>query len=413
LAQTINIYVPDIGGAADVEVIEILVKPGDVVQEEESLVTLEGDKATMEIPTSESGIVKEIKVKVGDTVSEGDVIITLESEGNSNAENKIEPKEKKINPPEKKKSPKKEDLIETVAPSGEVYASPGVRRLAQELGVDLRNVQGEGPKGRIIKQDVFAYVKQRLSAPSTGITIGDAPKVDFSKYGDIEVKKLGKIKKATAVNVHRSWATIPHVTQFDEADITELEDYRKKNKKKAEEKGFKLTPLVFVMKAVVNALKEYPMFNSSLDETGENLVIKKYYHIGIAVDTEDGLVVPVVNNVDDKDIFQLSDELSKISEKARTRKLTPADMMGSCFTISSLGGIGGTAFTPIVKSPDVGILGVSRATIKPVYKDDEFIPRLMLPLSLSYDHRVIDGAYAARFIVDLSSRLMDVKSLIK
>ncbi|HIA35671.1 MAG TPA: branched-chain alpha-keto acid dehydrogenase subunit E2 [Flavobacteriales bacterium] len=409
MANIIDIHVPDIGGTADVEVIEILVKPGDTVQEEDSLITLEGDKATMEVPSPESGIVKEIKVKIGGTVSEGDVILTMESQGSA----KPVATEKKEAATEKKKPIRKEDSIEAIAPAGDVYASPGVRRLAHELGVDLRNVKGEGPKGRIIKQDVFAYVKQRLSAPSGGISVGDAPKVDFAKFGEVEIKKLGKIKKATAVNVHRSWVTIPHVTQFEEADITEMEEYRKKSKKKTEDKGFKLTPLVFIMKAVVNSLQEYPMFNSSLDETGDNLVIKKYYHIGIAVDTEDGLVVPVVNDVDKKDIFQLAEELSKISEKARTKKLTPVHMAGSCFTISSLGGIGGTAFTPIVKSPDVGILGVSRARIKPIYKEQEFVPRLMLPLSLSYDHRVIDGAYAARFIVDLASRFNDVKRLIK
>lgn len=409
MANIIDIHVPDIGGAADVEVIEILVKPGDIVQEEDSLITLEGDKATMEVPSPESGIIKEIKVKIGGTVSEGDVILTMESKGST----KPAATAKKEVATEKKKPVGKEDSIEAVAPAGDVYASPGVRRLAHELGVDLRNVKGEGPKGRIIKQDVFAYVKKRLSTPSGGITVGEAPKVDFAKFGEVEIKKLGKIKKATAVNVHRSWVTIPHVTQFEEADITDMEAYRKKSKKKAEDKGFKLTPLVFIMKAVVRSLQEYPMFNSSLDETGDNLVIKKYYHIGIAVDTEDGLVVPVVNDVDKKDIFQLAEELSNISEKARTKKLTPVHMAGSCFTISSLGGIGGTGFTPIVKSPDVGILGVSRAKIKPVYKEQEFVPRLMLPLSLSYDHRVIDGAYAARFIVDLANRLNDVKGLIK
>ena len=413
MANIIDILVPDIGGGADVEVIEILVKPGDNVQQEDALITLEGDKATMEVPSPESGAVKEVKVKIGDAVSEGDVILTLEIQGQKKAEKKETAPADKPSTHKKKTAGKNNNLSEEVAPSGEVYASPGLRRLAHELGVDLRNVKGEGPKGRIIKQDVYAYVKQRLATPPGGISIGKAPEIDFSKFGEVEVKKLGKIKKATAVNVHRSWVTIPHVTQFEEADITDLEDYRKKNKKNAEEKGFKLTPLVFIMKAVVGALKEHPMFNSSLDGSGDNLIIKKYFHIGIAVDTKGGLVVPVVKDVDKKDIYMIAEELGQISEKARENKLTPVDMAGSCFTISSLGGIGGTAFTPIVKSPDVGILGVSRSMIKPVYQEQKFVPRLMLPLSLSYDHRVIDGAYAARFIVDLANRLNDVNSLIK
>lgn len=413
MAQIEEIQVPDIGGADDVEVIEILVKAGDTIQEEDSIITLEGDKASMEVPTPSSGVVKEIKLKVGDMVSEGAVILMLEVKGTAKASKKKEaPKQEQI--AAKTSTPKNSSgKIEAVAPSSEVYASPGVRRLAHELGVDLRNVGGTGPKSRIIKQDVFAYVKKKLTGGGDGLQIGPARKVDFAKFGKIETVPLTKINKATAVNVHRSWVTIPHVTQFDEADITEMEAYRQENKKAAAEKGYKLTPLVFIMKAVVASLKEVPKFNASLDANGENLVMKKYFHLGIAVDTPNGLVVPVVKDVDKKDIHELAKELGEISEKARDNKLTPVDMAGGCFTISSLGGIGGTAFTPIVNAPEVGILGVSRSKLTPTYEGDKVIPRLMLPLSLSYDHRVIDGAAAARFIVDLGTRLADVKGLTK
>ena len=414
MARIEDILVPDIGGADDVEVIEILVKPGDTVQQEDSIVTLEGDKATMEVPTTVGGVVKEIKIKVGDLVAEGSVILTLEVEGEAKAPtNEASKEEAKPQKPSKANGRSTEASVEVAAPSGDVYASPGVRRLAHELGVDLRNVGGTGPKNRIIKQDVFAYVKKRLSGGGDGLQIGPARKVDFTKFGEVETVPLSKINKATAVNVHRSWVTIPHVTQFDEADTTDMEAFRQKNKKKATDSGYKLTPLVFIMKAVVGALKEVPRFNSSLDANGDNLIYKKYFHLGIAVDTPDGLVVPVVKDVDKKDIYELAKELGEISGKARDKKLTPADMAGSCFTISSLGGIGGTAFTPIVNAPDVGILGVSRSKVTPVYQGDKVVPRLMLPLSLSYDHRVIDGAAAARFIVDLSARLGDVKGLTK
>jgi len=414
VARIEDILVPDIGGADDVEVIEILVKPGDTVQEEDSIVTLEGDKATMEVPTSMGGVVKELKVKVGDLVAEGSVILTLEVEGEAKAAKKEAPKEEaKPQKTAKAAGQSTDAAAEVAAPSGDVYASPGVRRLAHELGVDLRNVGGTGPKNRIIKQDVFAYVKKRLSGGGDGLQVGPARKVDFARFGEVETVPLSKINKATAVNVHRSWVTIPHVTQFDEADITEMEAFRQQNKKEAADNGYKLTPLVFIMKAVVGSLKEVPRFNASLDANGDNLVYKKYFHLGIAVDTPNGLVVPVVKDVDKKDIYELAKELGEISEKARDNKLTPADMAGSCFTISSLGGIGGTAFTPIVNAPDVGILGVSRSKVTPVYQGDKVVPRLMLPLSLSYDHRVIDGAAAARFIVDLSARLGDVKGLTK
>jgi len=416
VAHIEDILVPDIGGADDVEVIEILVKPGDQLQEEDSIITLEGDKATMEVPTNVGGIVKEIKVKLGDLISEGTVILTLEVEGEAQAPKKEVSTETVAGAATPKAAAPKERKVadskhEGVAPSGDVYASPGVRRLAHELGVDLRNVGGTGPKNRIIKQDVFAYVKKRLSGGGDGLQVAPARKVDFAKFGEIETIPLSKINKATAVNLHRSWVTIPHVTQFEDADITEMEAFRQENKKVAADKGYKLTPLVFIMKAVVGALKEVPKFNASLDATGDNLIMKKYFHLGIAVDTPNGLVVPVVKDVDKKDIYELAKELGEISEKARDNKLTPVDMAGSCFTISSLGGIGGTAFTPIVNGPDVGILGVSRSKLTPTYVGDEIVPRLILPLSLSYDHRVIDGAAAARFIVDLSARLADVTAL--
>ena len=412
MARTEEIQVPDIGGATDVEVIEILVKAGDKVSQEDPLITLEGDKATMEVPSPAAGTVKQVLVKVGDKVSEGSPVVKMEVDGDAQLEEKPK-KEEKTAAPKKAPAVSSPDL-EAVAPAGAVYASPAIRRLAHELGVDLRNVRGTGPKSRIVKQDVYAYVKQRMTGGGgAGLDIAPAPKVDFAKFGEVEIQPLNKIKKLTGANVHRSWVTIPHVTQFGDADITDMEIHRKKNKAAAEKKGVKLTPLVYIMKAVVGALQEMPNFNSSLDETGENLVLKKYFHIGIAVDTENGLVVPVVRDVDKKDVYELAKELGELSSKARDKRLSTNDMVGSCFTISSLGGIGGTAFTPIVKAPDVAILGVSRSSFKPVYQDGEFVPKLMLPLSLSYDHRVIDGADAARFVVNLGKRLGDVKSLEK
>jgi len=416
VARTEDIQVPDIGGATDVEVIEILVKVGDKVSQEDPLITLEGDKATMEVPSPAAGTVKQVLVKVGDKVSEGSAVVKMEVDGDVQLEEKPKKEEKMADKPTVPAKPTSSSSpgFEPAAPAGEVYASPAIRRLAHELGVDLRNVRGTGPKSRIVKQDVYAYVKQRMTGGGgAGLDIAPAPKVDFAKFGKVEVRPLNKIKKLTGSNVHRSWVTIPHVTQFGDADITDMEAHRKKNKAAAEKKGVKLTPLVYIMKAVVGALKEMPHFNSSLDEGGENLVLKKYYHIGIAVDTENGLVVPVVRDVDKKDVYELAKELGELSAKARDKGLSTNDMAGSCFTISSLGGIGGTAFTPIVKAPDVAILGVSRSSYKPVYEDGAFVPKLMLPLSLSYDHRVIDGADAARFVVDLGTRLGDVKSLEK
>ena len=405
-----EIFVPDIGGATDVDVIEILVSPGDTVAKEDSLITLEGDKATMEIPSSYDGVIEELKLSVGDKVSEGSLMLTMKVEGEVKAEK-----------PKQAQAPKKAaPSAPTAAPaptstgnsSDRVYASPSVRRLARELNINLAQVHATGPKGRVTKDDLNQFIKGAMAGGGQGISVAAAPQEDFSKYGEIETKPLNKIKKLTGANVHRSWVTVPHVTQFDECDITDMEAFRQEHKKAAEKKGFKLTPLAFVMKAVVAALQEFPHFNASLDASGENLIYKKYFHIGVAADTPNGLVVPVVRDVDQKGINDIAKELGEVSAKAREKGLSVADMSGSCFTVSSLGGIGGTAFTPIVKAPDVAILGVSKAQIKPVYQNGEFVPRLMLPLSLSYDHRVVDGADGARFLVYLSKCLSDIRSLL-
>lgn len=415
-STTKEVRVPDIGGTANVDVIEILVKPGDQISKEASLITLESEKASMEIPSPYAGIIKEIKVAVGDKVSEGTLILTMDtvSEGQATQPTRETPaKQEKPSTEIKKPQSPSSEIATPLPPRGEIHAGPLVRQMARELGVDLSQIRGTGPKGRIVKEDVQAFVKSELQkSKAGGIAIPSAPVVDFSKFGDIETKSLNKIKRFTAINVHRSWVTVPHVTQFDEVDITELEKFRNAEKAEAEKQGVKLTPLVFIMKAVVAALKEYPIFNTSLDPTGENLIYKKYFNIGIAADTPNGLVVPVIRNVDCKGILELAKELRDISNKAREKGLTPAEMAGSCFTISSLGGIGGTAFTPIINGTDVAILGVSKAVMKPVYQDGQFVPRLMLPLSLSYDHRVVDGADGARFIVYLAKRLMDIKTLL-
>lgn len=434
-SQTIEVTVPDIGDESDVDIIEVLVAEGDEIEAEAGLITLETDKATMDVPAPQAGTVKELKVKVGDKVSQGSLVLMLEVAGAS-----APVAEKPAEAPAPAAQPAK---AETAAPapkappvphhpsagentnSGKVHASPAIRRLAREFGVDLALVKGTGRKGRIQKEDVQSYVKYELSRPkmtagssvaagSGGLQVLPPPKVDFAKFGEVEEVALTRIQKISGPNLHRNWVTIPHVTQFEEADITELEAFRKQQNVLAEKKklGVKITPLVFMMKAVADALKAYPVFNSSLSESGESLIMKKYYHIGIAVDTPGGLVVPVVRDVDQKGIFELSKELMEISVKARDGKLKAADMQGSCFTISSLGGIGGTAFTPIVNAPDVAILGVSKSEMKPKWNGKDFEPRLMLPLSLSYDHRVIDGAVAARFAVHLSSVLGDIRQML-
>lgn len=424
-----NIETPDVGGSADVVVVEVLVKPGDKIAVDSPLVTLESDKATMDIPSSETGVVKEIKVKVGDKVSTGSVLVTVET-GKAEekpatakkAEKSAEkPKESKPaasksqpEPAKKEEEPAQPVLTGTVESTSDVHAGPGVRRMARELGVNLLKVSGSGPKQRIIKEDVQVYVKGQLTQLQTsgGMSLPSAPVIDFSKFGPVEMQALSRIKKISGKNLQRNWMTIPHVTQFGEADITTLEEFRQSQKNELEKQKIKLTPLVFIMKAVVASLKAFPAFNSSLDSSGENLVMKKYFHVGVAVDTPDGLVVPVIRDVNKKGLTDLAKELAEVSEKARKKMLTPNDMQGGCFSISSLGGIGGTAFTPIINAPEVAILGVSKTSYKPVYQDGVFVPRLMLPLSLSYDHRVVDGAEGARFIVHLAGMLSDIRNLL-
>ncbi|RUO75861.1 dihydrolipoyllysine-residue acetyltransferase [Idiomarina seosinensis] len=456
-SKVIDVEVPDIGDEEDVEIIEVLVSKGDSVAKEDGLITLETDKATMDVPCPDDGDIVEMLVKEGDKVSQGSVIAKLKVAGDSgsaddSAEEAQESKESKESKKDTEKSDSKDkddksasksdsDDSSSSKASGErqppvpdhpterkdkhtIHASPAVRRVAREFGVDLSEVKGNGPKGRILKEDVQDYVKYELSRPKAvagatgqgggGLQVIDAPKVDFSKFGDVEEVKLSRIQRKSGPNLHRNWVTIPHVTQFDEADITELENFRKAENEvaKKQELGFKITPLVFIMKACAKALREFPTFNSSLSESGESLYMKKYVHIGIAVDTPNGLVVPVIRDVDKKGIYELSEELVEISSKARDGKLKAADMQGGCFSISSLGGIGGTAFTPIVNAPDVAILGVSRNEMKPKWNGKEFEPRLTLPLSLSYDHRVIDGAEAARFTAYLSRVLGDIRKLV-
>lgn len=427
-----NITVPDIGGATDTDVIEVLVKVGDRVEKETPLIALESDKATMEVPSSDAGVVKELKVKLGDKVSQGSVILVLETEGAETSQPKAETKAAESAPKPAENAPEtKAEQPVAVAPvsqpaapqtgvvlsaqAADIHAGPAVRRIAREFGVDLALVGGTGPKQRILKEDIQLYVKTRLAQVATGgasAALPAAPSVDFAKFGPVETQALSRIKKLSGKNLHRNWLLIPHITQFAEADISELEAFRKAQKSDLEKQGIKLTPLVFILKAVVAALKAYPQFNASLDASGENLILKQYYHIGVAVDTPDGLVVPVIRDVDKKGLMDLAKELSVISEKARKKQLTANDMQGGCFSISSLGGIGGTAFTPIVNMPEVAILGVSKASYKPVYEEGEFVPKLMLPLSLSYDHRVIDGADGARFAVFLTNMLSDIRNLL-
>ena len=417
-----DICIPDIGDASSVDVIDVLVKVGDVIAKDQALITLEGDKATMDIPSSMAGEIKSLNVNIGDKVSQGDIILSVVTSqiiDNNEIIAKEVVKEVIASKPESNLSPKSVSNNETISVSSKkisasnVYASPSVRRLAREFGVDLTLVDGSGRKARIIKEDIQNFVKSRLAAPQTGnIGLPKMPKIDFSKFGSIEAKPLNKIKRLTAQSMTRSWLNVPHVTQFDEADISELEAFRKANKESALAQGAKLTPLAFIVLAVVKALQVFPEFNSSLDETGENLILKQYYNIGIAVDTPNGLVVPVIRDAHKKGLIELAKDMAELGAKARNKALTPADMSGGTFTISSLGGIGGTAFTPIVNAPEVAILGVSRSKMQPVYNGNEFEPKLMLPLSLSYDHRVIDGAQAARFSSYLGQCLADIRTLL-
>ncbi|EGQ7940252.1 pyruvate dehydrogenase complex dihydrolipoyllysine-residue acetyltransferase [Vibrio vulnificus] len=423
-----EVNVPDIGGD-EVEVTEIMVAVGDTVTEEQSLITVEGDKASMEVPAPFAGTVKEIKVAAGDKVSTGSLIMVFEVAGAAPVA-AAAPAQSAAPAPAVAPVAKAEAQATTsdFKENDEyAHASPVVRRLAREFGVNLSKVKGSGRKSRILKEDVQAYVKDALKRLESGAVAaasgkGDGaalgllpwPKVDFSKFGETEVQPLSRIKKISGANLHRNWVMIPHVTQWDNADITELENFRKEQNaiEAKKDSGMKITPLVFIMKAVAKALEAFPAFNSSLSEDGESLILKKYVNIGIAVDTPNGLVVPVFKDVNKKGIYELSEELMVVSKKARAGKLTAADMQGGCFTISSLGGIGGTAFTPIVNAPEVGILGVSKSEIKPVWNGKEFAPRLQLPLSLSYDHRVIDGAEGARFITYLNECLSDIRRLV-
>ena len=432
MATIKEVLVPDIGDFKDIPVIEVLVKPGDRVKEEDSLITLETDKATMEVPAPFDGVIKDLRVSVGDGVSEGTVILSIEEILTEEDSSKDEAATVVESAPEPETPPmiKQETPATPAAPAipptkGETnassaHASPGVRRFARELGVDINLVSGTGPKDRILKEDIQTFVKNSIQSSGSGAATGSGlgfslpawPVIDFEKFGSIEKKTLSRIKKISGAALHRNWVTIPHITQHDEVDITELEAFRKSLAKDAEKSGVKVTPLALIMKAAVAALKQFPEFNSSLTPEGDALFIKQYFHIGVAVDTPGGLVVPVIRDVDKKGILQIAEELGKVSIKARDGKLAPADMSGGTFSISSLGGIGGSHFTPIVNAPEVAILGVARSAMKPIWNGSEFTPRLILPLSLSYDHRVIDGAEGARFITYLNQVLSDIRRIL-
>jgi len=431
-----EVKVPDIGDYKDIPVIEIAVKVGDRVEKEQSLVTLESDKATMDVPSSAAGVVKELKVKIGDTVSEGSVIVVIEAEGGAAAPAPAPaaaPKQAVEKPSDAPATPSPAPAAPSalaqapVIPAGEggrhaSHASPSVRKFARELGVDVSRVQGTGPKGRITQDDVTAFIKgvmtgQRAApaaAPAAGgggeLNLLPWPKVDFTKFGPVDPKPLSRIKKISGANLHRNWVMIPHVTNNDEADITELEALRVQLNKEHEKAGVKFTMLAFVIKAVVSALKKFPTFNASLD--GDNLVFKQYYNVGFAADTPNGLMVPVIRDADKKGLVDIAKEMAELSKAAREGKLKPDQMQGGCFSISSLGGIGGTHFTPIINAPEVAILGLSRSAMKPVWDGKQFVPRLTMPLSLSYDHRVIDGAEAARFNAYLGAILADFRRVI-
>lgn len=458
MADTQDVPVPDIGDFDSVEVIEVLISPGDAIAPEDSLITLESDKASMEIPSPVGGTVREVKVKVGDSVAEGDVICTVEATDDDSDGGESEPAADDARddaestqaaardsadtkdaaddsgegeggqpaaPPAEPTLPEEDAARPGIGPrpsptahidserQRKAHASPGVRRFARELGVDLLQVEGSGRKGRILHDDVKGFVKRSLSGTTGGgLGVATMPEIDFSEFGEIETKPLTRINKLTGRNLHRNWVNIPHVTQFDKTDITELENFRKQLNDEQKDSGIKITLVSFLLKACVSALREFPRFNASLDTAGENLILKKYFHIGVAVDTPEGLVVPVIRDVDRKSLNDLAAELMETSQAARDRKLSPKQMQGGCMSISSLGGVGGTAFTPIVNAPEVAILGVSRAAMEPVYRDGEFVPRLMLPMSLSYDHRVIDGAEAARFTTFLGRLLSDTRRML-
>jgi pyruvate dehydrogenase E2 component (dihydrolipoamide acetyltransferase) len=436
----LEVKVPDIGDFKEIPIIEILVKPGDSVNAEDPLIALESDKATMEVPAPKSGVVKEIKVKVGDKVSEGTLVLMLDAAESAAAPAAAPAAQPAAAQPAKASSPSPAAAAQpaAAAPSSpapaaasptaslepideaklkSMHAGPSVRRFARELGADLSKVTASGPKGRILREDVQAYVKAELARPrgaggGLGFNLLPMPQVDFAKFGPVQMQALSRIKKLSGANLHRNWVAIPHVTQQDEADITELEEFRKSQADAAKKEGIRFTLLAFLIKAVVVSLKQYPNFNSSLSPDGENLVLKQYFNIGVAVDTPLGLVVPVIRDADKKGLLELARELGVISARMRDGKINSADLQGGCFSISSLGGLGGTYFTPIINAPEVAILGVGKSVMKPVWDGKQFAPRLMLPLSLSYDHRVVDGAQGARFIAYLSNVLSDIRRLV-
>ena len=425
-AQSVTVVVPDIGDFHDVEVIDVLVKVGDTVAVDTPLASLETEKATMDVPSSAAGVVQSVAIRKGDRVSKGSAVVTVlgvaAAPKTASAPVAQVPAARPATPPPAPVAapaavaqPAAPRVIDE-AGFARAYAGPSVRRLARELGVDLGRVKGTAVKGRISHDDVKAWVKQALTSGAgqpAAPALPAVPVVDFAKFGPVDVKPLGRIQKISGARLHASWVNVPHVTQYEEADITDLEAERAKLKDKAAASGVKLTPLAFILRATALALKEFPLFNSSLDATGQNLVYKQYIHLGFAADTPNGLVVPVIRDADRKDVYDLARELASLSEKARAGKLSGAEMQGGTFTVSSLGGIGGTAFTPIINAPEVAILGVSKSSMKPLYRDGQFVPRLMLPLSLSYDHRVVDGAAGARFAAFLAQRLADVKSLLE
>ena len=442
--SVIEVKVPDIGDFKNIPVIEVLVKPGDSVNKEAPLVTLESDKATMEVPAPAAGIVKEIKVKLGDKVSEGSLVLMLESAGDGAAAKPAAPQKpapEAAQPAPKPAVPAPQPAVSAPHPQAlsrmqvgaanapadekagveaglaQAHASPSARRFARELGVNLARVKGTGPKERVLKEDIQNHVKGELARPrgaegGAGLNLLPLPQVDFAKFGAITTQPLSRIRKLSGANLHRNWVTIPHVTQNDQADITELEEFRKIQTEEAKKQGIRFTILCFLLKAVVVALKQHPEFNASLSADGENLVLKQYFHIGIAVDTPNGLVVPVIRDVDKKGLMELAKELGEVSARMRAGRISPADLQGGCFSISSLGGLGGAHFTPIINAPEVAILGVGKSAMQPVWNGKTFEPRLMLPLSVSYDHRVIDGAQGARFVAFLSSVLTDIRRLV-
>jgi pyruvate dehydrogenase E2 component (dihydrolipoamide acetyltransferase) len=419
MPNLIEVRVPDIGDYKDVEIIEVAVQPGDAVEVDGTLITLETEKATMDVPSSAAGIVRELKVRRGGRVSQGDVIALIEAEASTApAVADAKPAAQPVIQPSPARAGAEagrvaEGMVVSDLGFSRSHASPSIRRFARELGVDLAKVQGTGTKGRITEQDVKGHVKRLLTEPAAGTALPRVPVVDYAAFGAVERRPLSRIQKIAGPRLHASWVNVPHVTQFDEADITEMEATRARLKDEAASRNIKLTPLAFVMRACVQALQAFPYFRASLDAEAGELVLKNYVHVGFAADTPNGLVVPVVRDADRKDVFELARELAALSEKARAGKLAAAEMQGGCFTISSLGGIGGTAFTPIINAPEVAILGVSRASHRPVYENGAFVPRLVLPLSLSYDHRVIDGADAVRFTSFLAKALADVQGLLQ